>query len=158
MEGVLRCADPPQRLLRKQALIGEVMDRQNGRDLGGVPGEVGRHERGLPVIGVNQIGCPILVQSACCQLGCGGGKPAEAHVIVRPVPARRVAIWVAGPVIKLRAEQDVNRHAVLGRGEPERTGRHIRKRGALADDFDMQELFDDVPIARKDDPDVAPGA
>jgi hypothetical protein len=25
----------------------------------------------------------------------------------------------------------------------------------LADDFDMQKLFDDVPITRKDDPDVA---
>src|SRR5437660_10518687 len=35
MEGVFRRADPAQRLLRKQALIGEVVDRQNGRDLGG---------------------------------------------------------------------------------------------------------------------------
>src|SRR5258706_8526548 len=33
MEGVLRRADPAQRLLRKQALIGQIVDGQNGRDL-----------------------------------------------------------------------------------------------------------------------------
>src|SRR5665647_2708050 len=32
MEGVLGGADPAQRLLGKQALIGEVVDGQNGRD------------------------------------------------------------------------------------------------------------------------------
>jgi hypothetical protein len=28
----------------------------------------------------------------------------------------------------------------------------------LADDFDMQELFDDIPIAGEDDPDVTLGS
>ena len=33
MEGVFRRADPPQQLLREQALIGEVVDGQDRRDL-----------------------------------------------------------------------------------------------------------------------------
>jgi hypothetical protein len=120
-------ADPSQRFLREQALIGQIVDGQNGGDLDRVPGEVGWHQCGLPVIGVNQVGCPILVQSACCELGSDGGKSPEAHIIVGPVAARRIAIGVAGTVIQLRAEQDVDRQAVFGRSEPERTGRHFRQ-------------------------------
>ena len=121
-----------------------------------VPGEIGRHQRGLPVIGVNQVGCPVLVQSACRQLGSGRGKSPEAHVVVRPVPAGGVAIGIAGAVVELRAQQDIDRQAVLGRRQPERAGRHFRQRRALADDLDMRELFDDVPVARQQNPDVAP--
>ncbi len=158
MEGVLRRADPAQRFLREQALIGQIVDGQNGRDLDRVPGEVGRHQRGLPVIGVNQVRCPILVQSACRQLGSDGGKSPEAHIIVLPVPARRIAVGIAGAIVELWAQQDVNGQPIFGRGQPERTGRHIRQRRALADDFDMQELFDDIPITGENDPDVTPGA
>ena len=158
MEGVLRRADPAQRLLREQALIGQIVDGQDGRDLDRVPGEVGRHQRGLPVIGVNQIGCPILVQCACRELGGGGGKPPEADIVVGPVPAGRIAIGVAGTVVKLRTEQDVNRQPVLGRGQPERTGRHIRQCRTVANDLNMQELLDDIAISREQDPDVAPRA
>ena len=140
----------------KQALIGEVVDGQDGGNLDGVPGEVGRHQRGLPVIGVNQIRCPILVQTACREFGRGRGEPPEAHVIVRPVPARRVAIGVAGAVIKLRTEQNVDRQAVPGRRQPKRAGRHLRHRRTSANDLNMRELFDDVAISRQQDPDVAP--
>ncbi len=115
MKGILRRTDPAQRLLREQALIGQVVDGQNGGDLDCVPGEVGRHQRSLPVIGVNQIRCPIFVQSACRELGRGGGKSPEADVIVRPVTAGGVAIGIAGAVVELRAQQDVNRQAILGR-------------------------------------------
>src|ERR1700737_1919252 len=48
MEGVLRRTDPAQRLLREQALIGQIVDGQNGRNLDRVPGEVGRTGAGLP--------------------------------------------------------------------------------------------------------------
>ena len=99
MKGVLGSADPAQRLLRKQALIGQVVNGQDGRDLARVPGEVGRDQGRLPVIGVDQVGCPIFVQSACGELGRGGGKPSEAHVIVGPVAAVGVAIGVARPII-----------------------------------------------------------
>ena len=133
------------------------MDGQNGRNLDGVPGEVGRHERGLPVIGVNQVRCPILVQTARREFGRDRGEPAKTDVIVRPVPARRVAIGVAGPVIKLRTQHHVDRQAVPGRCQPERAGRHLGHRRAAANDLNMRELFDDVAIARQQDPDVAPG-
>src|SRR5882724_819225 len=158
MERVLGGTDPSQRLLWEQALVGQIVDGENGGDLGGVPGEVSRHKRSLPVIDVNQIRCPILVQSACRKLGRGRGESPEAHIIVRPVPARRIAVGVAGAVIELRAQQDVNRQAVSGRCQPERTCRHLRQRRALTNDLYMQELFDDVSIARQQDPDVAPGA
>ena len=155
MKGILRRTDPAQRLLRKQALIGQVVDGQNGGDVDRVPGEVGRHQRSLPVIGMDQIRCPIFVQSACRELGRGGSKSPEADVIVGPVTAGGVAIGVAGAVIELRAQQDVNRKAILGRCQPERAGRHFRQCRALANDLNMGELLDDIPIAGEDDSDVA---
>jgi hypothetical protein len=134
------------------------MDGQDRGDLDTLPGEVGRHQCGLPVVGVNQIGCPILVQRACGQFGRGGGKPAEADVVIRPVAAGFVAVRVARPVVQLRTEQHVNRQAVFGGRPAERAGRHIRQRRALPNDFNVDELFDDVPIAGQHDPDVAPRA
>ena len=155
VEGGFGRADPAQRLLREQALIGEVVDGQDARDPDRVPGEIGRHQRGLPVIGVHQVRCPIPVQCACRQLGSGRGKASEAHVIVGPVPTRCVAIGIARAVIEFRTEQDVDRQPVPGCRQSERAGRHLRQRGTLTDDLDVQELFDHVPVAGKDDPDVA---
>ncbi len=132
------------------------MDGENGGNPDRVPGEVGRHEGGLPVVDVNQIRSPVLVESARRELGRGRGKPAEAHVVVRPVAAGGVAIGIAGAVVELRTEQDVDRQTILGRSDPERTGGHFRQRGALADNLDMGELFDDVPVPGQQDPDVAP--
>jgi len=37
------------------------------------------------------------------------------------------------------------------------SGRHLRQRGALSNDFNVGELLDHVPIAGEHDPDVAPG-
>ena len=59
---------------------------------------------------------------------------------------------------KMRAEQDVNRQAVPGRRPPQRAGRHFRQSCALSNDFNVGELFDDVPITRQHDPDIDPGA
>src|SRR6202166_4667532 len=109
MEGVLRRADPPQRLLGKQALIGKVVDGQDGGNPDLVPGEIGRHERGLPIIDVNQVRCPVLVQIACGKLSCDRGKSSEADIVVRPVAAGRVAIGVAWAIIELWTEKDVDR-------------------------------------------------
>src|SRR5258708_13574191 len=92
MEGTLRRADPPQRLLGEYPLIGEIMDGQNGWDPRTLPGEVGRRECGLPVVGVNQIRCPILVQGACGKFGCSGGKSAETNVVVGPVAAKFITV------------------------------------------------------------------
>ncbi len=143
---------------REQALIGEVVDGQDRGDLRALPRQIGRRQRGLPVIGMDQVGCPILVQSACGKFGGGGGEAAEPDVVVRPVAARFVAIGIARPVVKLRAEQDVNRQAILGRCPPERAGRHLRQSGAFPNDFNVGELFDDVPITGQHDPDVTPAA
>ena len=123
-----------------------------------LPGQIGRRQRGLPVVGVNQVRCPILVQRAHGKFGGGGCKPAEPDVVVRPVAAGFVAIGIARPVVKLRAEQDVNRQAIPGRCPPERAGRHLRQSGALSNDFNVGELFDDVPITGQHDPDVTPAA
>ena len=124
-----------------------------------VPGEIGRRQRGLPVIGVDQVGCPIFVQCACRELGGGRGKTAEADIVVRPVAAVGVAIGIAGTIVKLWAQQHIDRQAVLGRREAQASQAGISaKAGALADDLDMGELLDDVLIARKQDPDVAQSA
>src|SRR6185437_14955470 len=32
------------------------------------PGEIGRHQRSLPVVGMDQVGCPILARSSDCKL------------------------------------------------------------------------------------------
>ncbi|BBZ93372.1 hypothetical protein BRDID11004_57300 [Bradyrhizobium diazoefficiens] len=103
VEGAFRCADPPQRVLREEALIGEVVNGQDRRQLGAAPGEIGGHERGLPVVGMDQVCCPILVQLAHGQLSGCRGKACEADVVVRPVASGLVAIGIAGPVVELRA-------------------------------------------------------
>ena len=118
--------------------------------------QIGRHQRRLPVVGVDQVRCPILVQCACGELGRGGSKPAEAHVVVRPVPAGAVAVGIARAVIELWTQQDVDGQAVPGGSPPQRAGRHFRERIAMADDFKMGKLLDDVPVSRQHHPDVAP--
>src|SRR4051794_12313485 len=154
VEGALRYADPPQRVLREEALIGEVVNGQDRRQLGAAPGEVGRHERSLPVIGMDQVCCPILVQRAHRELSGGRGKARKTDVVVGPVASGLVAIGVARPVVELRAQQDIDRQAVPGRGAAERAGRHLRERRTAANDLNMRELFDDIAIAGQHDPDV----
>jgi hypothetical protein len=107
---------------------------------------------------MDQVCCPILVQSARGKLGGGGCEPAEPDVVVRPVAPRFVAIRIARSVIKLRAEQDVNRQTILGRCPPERAGRHLGQSRAFPNDFNVGELFDDVPITGQHDPDITPAA
>src|SRR5436190_22981406 len=107
MKRAFRRADAAHRVLWKETLIGEVMDGQDRGHLDAGPGEVGRYEGCLPVIGMHQVGCPIPVQSAGGKLGRGGRKAAETDVVVRPVLARFIAVGIAGSVIELWAEQDV---------------------------------------------------
>ena len=107
---------------------------------------------------MDQVCCPILVQGARGKFGGGGCEPTEPDVVVRPVAPRFVAIGVARPVVKLRAEQDVNRQTILGRRPPERAGGHLRQRGAFPNDFNVGELFDDIPVTGQHDPDVTPSA
>ena len=123
-----------------------------------LPGQIGRRQRGLPVVGMDQVRCPILVQGARGKFGGGRCKPAKPDVVVRPVAPRFVAIGIARPVVELRAEQDVNRQAILGRCPPERAGRHLRQSGAFSNDFNVGELFDDVPVTGQHDPDITPAA
>ena len=99
VEGLFGRPDPAQRLPREQSLIGEIVDGQDRGDLGALPGEVSRRQRGLPVVGVNQIRCPILVQRAHGKFGGGGRKPSETDVVVRPVAAEFIAIGIARPVV-----------------------------------------------------------
>jgi hypothetical protein len=106
---------------------------------------------------MDQIRCPILVQYAHGEFGSGAGKSAEADVVVRPIAAGLIAVWIAGPVVELRAQQHVDRQAVPGGGASERALRHLRQGGAFANDFNMGELLDDVPVTGEHDPDVAPG-
>ena len=118
VERLFRGADPPQRFLRKQALVGHVMDRQDGRDVDRIPREIGGDQRRLPIVGVDQIRSPVLVQKASRQLGRRRCKTPEANVVIGPVAPRSVAVWIAWPVIELRTQQDVNRQAVFGRCQP----------------------------------------
>src|SRR6202012_4919878 len=115
MEGALRGANPSQRLLRKQALIGQIMDGQDAWNPDSAPGEVSRRECGLPIIDVNEVCCPISVQHAGCETGSRRGKSPETQIVVGPIPARHVAIGIAGTVIELRAQQHIDRQAVPGR-------------------------------------------
>ena len=142
-----RRTDPPQRLPREKSLIGEVVNGEDRGDFRAAPGEIGRYQGGLPVIGVDQIGCPILVQSARGKFGGGRCQTAETDVVVGPVAAGLVAIGVARPIVKLRTQQDVDRQAVPRRRSPEPARRHLGARGTLANDLNMRELFDDVGIA-----------
>ncbi|MBA7615195.1 hypothetical protein ES703_22473 [subsurface metagenome] len=157
VEGILRCADPPQRVPREDALVGEVMDGQDRGDLRAFPGEIGRRQSGLPVIGVDEVGCPIPVQIAHRQFRGGGCQPAEPDVVVGPVAAALVAVRVARPVVELRTQQHIDRQPVPRRRASQRARRQLGVGSTLSNDFNMGELFDDVPVARQDDPYVAQG-
>ena len=132
------------------------MDGQDRGDIRAAPGEVSRDQGGLPVVGMDEVGCPILVQSAHGKFGRRRGKAAKTDIVVGPVPPVLIAVGVAGPVIKLRTKQDVNRQAVPGRRPSEPAGRHLRTRRTFSNDLNMRELFDDIGISRQQHPDIGP--
>ena len=156
VEGIRGRADPPQRFLRKQALVRQIMDGQDGRDLASAPGEVGRHQRRLPIIGVDEVGCPILVQCARGEFGSHQGQSSETDIVVRPVMPGFVAIGVARPIVQLWTQHHVDRQTILGRSQTERAGRHLRERGRMADNLKMRELLDNFAVTGKQDPDIGP--
>ena len=64
-----------------------------------LPGQISGRQRSLPVVGVNQVRCPILVQRAHGKFGGGGCETSETNVIVRPVAAGFVAIGIARSLV-----------------------------------------------------------
>ena len=67
----------------------------------------GYPDDGIPakaaVVGVHEVGCPILVQSARGELCRSGCESAESDVVVGPVTAQFIAVRVAGAVVELWA-------------------------------------------------------
>ena len=105
---------------------------------------------------MHQIGRPVRIELAGGEQRGGRCEAPEADVIVRPVAAGGVAIGIAGAVVQLRAEQNIDGHAIFGGSEAELAGGHLGQRRRLADHVDGLELRYNVAVARQHHPDVAP--
>ena len=57
-----------------------------------------------------------------------------------------------------RDGRQVSGERIRGRGQAELDGRHGRRRGAVGDDVNMQELLDDIAVSREQNPHIAPGS
>lgn len=79
-----------------------------------MPFEVARDQRALPVIGMHQVGGPILVDQSSGQL-CGGvGEGGEPDIVVAPVGPAAVGIGRPLAFVQLRAANDVIGQTVRG--------------------------------------------
>jgi hypothetical protein len=86
----------------KQALIGEVMDREDCRDM--IAGrrasrEICRREAAMPIMEVKDVGAPAGV-GAARELRGDPAEKAEAAMIVGPIVPVRTGIGIARPIIE----------------------------------------------------------
>lgn len=69
------------------ALVGQVVDGEQGRGVQAPPVHVGRRQPGRPVVGVHQFGLPVDHALASGDFRRGQAQAGEADVVVRPVAA-----------------------------------------------------------------------
>ena len=135
LEGVVGDPEIGQPIALEEALIGEIVDRENAGDVLSAPGQIG--------------GARLPCQSLrCSRSGRQSGSPSpgrcrrqpgearETQIVVRPVDAERVPVRGALPVIEFRAQQYVDREPVAGPGAPEATGRDPERCPQAADPLD----------------------
>jgi hypothetical protein len=98
----------------EHALVSEIVNRENRRELGIKPPEIARDECTLPVIGVNKIRRSFCMRAPDRNLCCGIGERSEANVVVGPIAAVLIAVGIAAAFEKGGANNDVIGLAVAG--------------------------------------------
>jgi hypothetical protein len=77
-----------QALPFEEPLIGEIVDRQDGRDMVSAPRQIGRGKAGRPVVEVQEIGAPQGVAEAAGNVGRSQPEAREADCRCRSNPPR----------------------------------------------------------------------
>ena len=98
--GRIRQAQFEQGGVVEKALEGQVVhrDQRPGRAFGAV-GEIGRRQRGLPVVAVDHVGYPVQAAGLGAEPGGDAREQAEAQVVVEPVAAFGTEVGIAGSFV-----------------------------------------------------------
>ncbi len=67
------------------ALVGEVMDGEQGRRVLAAPVHIGRSQASRPVVGMDQVGGPVDLCQVGSDIGGGQAQAGEADMVVRPI-------------------------------------------------------------------------
>jgi hypothetical protein len=124
-ECCIRRPDPLQRVARKKALMGQVVNGQDSWDPQLVPGKICRRHRGRPVVGMQDVGAPIRIDLAGRQKCPRRRQPGEAEVVVAPVAAGLINIGRPVTVIKLRANCYIDLKSIVCGRPADVAGGHL---------------------------------
>ncbi|MNF52333.1 hypothetical protein D3C84_336770 [compost metagenome] len=116
------------------ALIGEVVDGEQGRRALPAPVHVGRGQACGPVVGVHQIRAPVQVRQVGRDIRGSQAQAGEPDMVVRPVTTVVGAIGRAFAFVQLRADQYVDHQAVGHVHAPDLAGRQGGVATQLAND------------------------
>jgi hypothetical protein len=89
-----------------------------------------------------------MIAVAAGDVGGGKAEACEADVVVAPIHAEAVDIRRAVAIIEFRAEQDVNRQAVLRRATPQAAGGNPEGGRQAPDFLHRSDLRENLAIAR----------
>ena len=96
---------------REKALIGEIMDGEDGPDMTGrgrASGQICRGEAGMPIVDVKDVGAPAGVGAARELRGDPAEEP-EAAMVVGPIAPVRTRIGIARPIVERRVVDQIGR-------------------------------------------------
>ncbi|MNN44028.1 hypothetical protein D3C81_1582960 [compost metagenome] len=94
------------------ALVGQVVNGEQGRGLQAAPVHVGRGQAGGPVVGVDQVGLPVDHAFTGSDFRGGQAQAGEADMVVGPVAAVVGTVGGAFTLVQLGTDQHVDHQAV----------------------------------------------
>lgn len=151
VEAGLGNPEQSERAAVEYALIGQIMDREDGRNVSVVPFQIAGDQRALPIVCVNQIGRPILVDQPPGELSGGVGEGREPHIVVAPIRPAAVSIGRAIALVQCRTAYDVIAQTVDGVSEIDIEGRQGSEGLAPTHGLEIAQAAQDRRIARDDD-------
>jgi hypothetical protein len=135
----------------KDALIREIVDREDRWNVRVVPFQIARNQRALPIVGMDQVGLPVIVDQTPGELrGCVRERR-EADVVIAPVCPTLIGIGRTVPFVQLAATNDIIAQAICGMAKTEFEGRKSCKGLASADCPEVLKAAQDRGVAWDDD-------
>ncbi|MNG82644.1 hypothetical protein D3C79_413530 [compost metagenome] len=129
------------------ALVGQVVDGEQGWRTQPAPVHVGRCQAGGPVVGVHHFGLPVDPAFAGGDFGGGQAQAGEADVVVGPVAAVVGTIGCAVALVQFGADQHIDDQAVRHIHAPDLARRQGRVAAQFTDDVDGVVAFHHLAVA-----------
>jgi len=118
-------------VVRKQPLIGEIVDGEHGCRAHGIRGKQRRHQTGLPVMRMHDLRLPGKPGRAACDGDRDLAKQREARGVVVPGVAMGIEVGIAGAIVGRRKVDEPDLDARTR--EPALQQRHrLRQRGTVS--------------------------